>query len=73
MCDRIRSASFDHLVGAQQERFRDCQSDRLGGRQIDDEIELGRLLDRKVSRLRAAQNLVDIVGSAAVRSGTLAP
>jgi hypothetical protein len=34
---------FDNLVGAQQERFRDREAERLGGRQIDDEIELGRL------------------------------
>jgi hypothetical protein len=27
--------SFDHLVGAQQERFRDRQPERLGSRQID--------------------------------------
>ena len=40
------------------------EAERLGGRQIDDEIELGRLLDRDVGRLRPAQNLVDIVGGA---------
>ena len=50
---------FDHLVGAEQERFRDCQPEGLGGRQIDDEIESGRLLDRDVGGLCAAQNLVD--------------
>jgi hypothetical protein len=52
----------DHLVGAQQERFGDRQAERLGGREIDDEVELGRLLDRKVARLRPSQNLIDIVG-----------
>jgi hypothetical protein len=45
---------FDHLVGAQQERFRDRQPQRLGGGQVDEEIEFGRLLDRKVPRFRAA-------------------
>ena len=30
------------------------EAERLGGRQIDDEIELSRLLDRKVARLHAA-------------------
>ena len=38
--------SFDHLVGAQQERLRDFEVEGLGGRKIDDEIELSRLLDR---------------------------
>ena len=43
---------------------RHFEAERLGGRQIDDQIELGRLLDRDVSRLRPAQNLVDEVGGA---------
>jgi len=42
---------FDHLVGAQQERLRDGQAERLGGGQVDDQFEFGRLLDRKVGRL----------------------
>src|SRR5262245_23748474 len=41
-----RLPSFDHLVGAQQERFRDREAERLGSRKINDEIELGRLLRR---------------------------
>ena len=45
-------------------RRRNVEAERLGGREIDDEIEFGRLLDRDVGGLRAAQNLVDIVGGA---------
>src|SRR6516162_6686559 len=56
--------SFNHLVGAQQERLRDRQAERLGGGQVDDEIELGGLLDRDVTRLRSAQNLVNIISGA---------
>src|SRR6516162_6396222 len=44
--------SFDHLVGAEQERLRDFEVEGLGGRKIDDEIKLSRLLDRDVARLR---------------------
>ena len=36
-----------------------CKIERLRGTQIDDEIELGRLLDRNVGRLRPTQNLVN--------------
>ena len=36
----------------------------LGGRKIDDEIEFDRLLDRNVARLRAAQNLINVVAGA---------
>src|SRR5262249_22578589 len=56
--------SFDQLIGAQQERFRDRQPEPLGGGQIDDEIELDRLFNRKLARLGAAQDLVDVVAGA---------
>ena len=48
---------FDHLVGAQQERLRDRQAERLGGRKIDDKLESGRLLNRDIAGLRTAQIL----------------
>jgi len=37
---------FDDLVGAQQDRGRQGQAEKLGGLKIDDHFELGRLLDR---------------------------
>src|SRR5215472_12030721 len=55
--------SFDHLVSAGEQRRRHFQAERLCSRQIDDEIEFGRLLDRKVGWLRPTQNLVDKVAS----------
>src|SRR5262249_51440311 len=57
---------LDQLVDAQQERFRNREAERLGGRKIENQIELGRLLDRNVAGLGPAQNLVDIVGGAAI-------
>jgi hypothetical protein len=36
-----------------------AEAERLGGRQIDNEIKLGRLFDRDVARLRPAHNLVE--------------
>src|SRR5947209_13465901 len=47
-CIRVRSAhgnSLDHLTGAQQERLRDFETERPRRDQVDDQIELGRLLD----------------------------
>src|SRR2546425_4178307 len=63
----MSDASLDHLVGTQQERLGDLEVERLGGGQVDDEIELARLLDRDVARLCPAQNLVDKIGGAPVQ------
>jgi hypothetical protein len=41
-----RLLSLDHRVGAQQEFATDIQSEDLRGFDIDDELELARLLDR---------------------------
>src|SRR5262245_30344990 len=53
--------SFDHLVGAGEQRWRYFQAERLRGDQIDDKIELSWLLHRKFCGLRPAQNLIDII------------
>jgi len=37
---------LNHVVRAQQERLWDRQSERLGGLEIDNQLELGWLLDR---------------------------
>jgi hypothetical protein len=39
----------------------------LGGFQIDDQLEFGRLLHREISRLRSSENLVDIPSGATPR------
>src|SRR5262249_58785564 len=61
-----RARSFDYLVGAAEQGWRHVEAEGLGRDQVDDQLEFGRLLDRKVCRLRAAQNLVDKVGGAAI-------
>ena len=49
-----RADLFDHLVGAGEQRWWHFQTYRLGGRQVDDEVEHGRLLDREFTRFRPA-------------------
>src|SRR6516162_4830463 len=58
------AASLDDLVGAGEQSGRNFKAKGLRCRQINDEIELSRLLDWQVSRLSPAQNLVDKIGSA---------
>jgi hypothetical protein len=52
-------ASVDHLVGTQKERFRDRQAERLGGFEINDKLELCRVLHRQVGRLLALEDAID--------------
>jgi hypothetical protein len=48
---------LDDLVGAHEERLRQSEAELLGGLQIEDQLEPGRLLDRQVGRLGALENL----------------
>src|SRR5207248_11004618 len=51
---------LNHFVSAQQHGLRNREAERLGSLHVDDELELGRLFDRQIGRLRAFEDLVDI-------------
>src|SRR6266852_6382320 len=51
---------FDHLVRAHEQRLRNRQPEYLRGLQIDDEVELCRLLHGQVCRLGAPQDSVNV-------------
>src|SRR5262249_35207285 len=51
---------FDHLVGDGQQGRRHGQANRLGGCEIEDRVELGRLYTGQVGRLVAFENTTDV-------------
>src|SRR5262249_59549562 len=62
-----RAASRDRPGSAGEQCRRHGETERSRRNQVDDQIKLGRLLDRKIGRLCPAQNLIDIVGGTPVQ------
>jgi hypothetical protein len=53
---------LDHIVSADEDRLRHCQAKRLGGFEVDDQLECCRLPDGQVSRPCAFQDPSDVNG-----------
>src|SRR3954463_11856651 len=54
------SVLFDHRVGALQEEHRDFEAERLGGLEIDHELELDRNLNRQLARFCSLEKAISI-------------
>ena len=54
--------SFDHCVGTLLKLQGYVEAQRFCGLEVDDQLVLGRRLQRKVSRLRAFEDAVDVPG-----------
>jgi hypothetical protein len=50
---------FDHFIGEREHLAGTSRTERLGGGQINYEIELGRLFDRNIGGHNLAQDFVD--------------
>jgi hypothetical protein len=57
---RGNNALFDHLVGNRKQSGRERQANRFGSLLVDDQVELGRLVDRQVGRLAPIENATGI-------------
>src|SRR4029077_791670 len=57
---RCAKGSFDHLVGAAEQRNRDRDAERLSGLEIEDQLDFRRLLDRQIGRFLALEDAAGI-------------
>src|ERR1700730_14243980 len=59
-----QATSFDHLVGAGDEGSRKIEAEGFCRLHVNHQIIFGRSLDRKIGRLLALENAIDITGRA---------
>ena len=57
---RNKKASFNHLVGARDDRRRNLKADRFRNFQVNSELERHRLRNGQIAGLGATQNLIGI-------------
>src|SRR5215469_12583447 len=58
--------SFDHLVGAQQDRCRQVDSDCFGSLEVDGHLEFRRLIDRQIPGLCTFKNFGHVISGPAI-------
>jgi hypothetical protein len=61
-----RRRLLDYLIRPRQQRWWDRQTERLGGLEVDGEIELRGVFDGKISGLGTLNELIDVASGTAV-------
>src|SRR5215813_5882132 len=61
--------SLDHLVGEREQPVRNLEAERLGGLEVDRQLEFGRLLDRQFSGFRTLKNFARVDAALAISIG----
>jgi hypothetical protein len=69
--DDADHALFDHTIDSGKQCRRHLNSQSLGGFQVDHQLKFGRLLDRQISRFRAAEDFDSFAGSSILAKAKL--
>src|SRR6516165_2963170 len=67
ICGAANCNLFDHFVGRGEQRRRNSHAKGLCTFEIEREYKFSWLLDRKISRIRALQNSINVIGGALTR------
>ena len=65
--ERTFVASFDHLIGSGDQRWRHGEAEHAGGLVVDDQLELRRLHDWQFRRLGALEDAASIDADLTIR------
>src|ERR1700733_2240540 len=68
-----QSTSFNDVVGEQQHRLRDGQPERLGGLEVDHQLEARRLFDWEIARIGARHNFGNVPCGAPILFAKVCP
>lgn len=67
----LHPLSFDNIIGAREQCRRQFETERLGGLEIDEQLERGWLFNRQVGGFRAPKNPIHVIRAAPSQVGKI--